>query len=574
MTTVALLSAAQEQARTYRHNGWWRDETFLDDLARWARVRPDAPAYITGRSTRRPTAAAGAGAAGAGDTAGSDDAVHVLSYRELDELVRRLAGGLYELGVRPGDVVAFQLPDWWETVALLLGCIRVGAIAQPMVPDLRAREVERALGRTSARVCVTVDSWQGYDHAGVLAEMAPRLPHLRHRVVYGDAARTDALDFHECLVRGPDEPSPASVASLDPDRPCLVLFTSGSTGEAKGVLHSLNTIYAGTSGFTAETAGTAPQADRAAATLRVSHIAGPLWSVFGTLLTGGTGVFQDAFDPDQMLDLMVLAGATRLLSPPPKLSALVAAQRSRPRRLEALHTVCTGATTIPTELVPAVQEAFGLPLRAVWGMTEIVVGTVVSRDDPPDWSASSDGRALPGLELRVVTPDGGEGTGALQVRGAALCLGTITDDIGRITPSGDSDGGWFDTGDLARPDGRGGIRIVGRMADRIYDPAAVLMIPVRDVEDELLGHPGVADVAIVACNTSDGSGEDVCAVVVPAGEPPTLADLREYLDKCGMTEYYQPTRVEILDRLPRDPLGKIRKHELRARFEGAAARPS
>jgi cyclohexanecarboxylate-CoA ligase len=568
MTTVALLSAGQEQARTYRRNGWWRDETFLDDLARWARLRPEAPAYITGRSARRAT-----GAAGAADGGGTDDAVHVLSYRELDEQVRRFAGGLYELGVRPGDVVAFQLPDWWETVALLLACIRAGAIAQPMVPDLRAREVERALTRTSARVCVTVDSWQGYDHAVVLAEMAPRLPQLRHRVVYGDAARTDALDFHECLVRWPGEPNPASAPPLDPDRPCLVLFTSGSTGEAKGVLHSLNTIYAGTSGFTAETAGAA-EVDRAAATLRVSHIAGPLWSVFGTLLTGGTGVFQDVFDPDQMLDLMVLAGTTRLLSPPPKLSALVAAQRRRQRRLEALHTVCTGATTIPTELVPAVQETFGVPLRAVWGMTEIVVGTIVGRDDPPDWSASSDGRALPGLELRVVTPDGREGTGALQVRGAALCLGTVREDIGQVLPSGDGDGGWFDTGDLARPDGRGGIRIVGRVADRIYDPAAVLMIPVRDVEDELLGHPGVADVAIVACNAVEGAGEDVCAVVVAAGEPPTLADLREYLDKCGMTEYYQPTRLEIVDRLPRDPLGKIRKHELRARFEGAAARPS
>ena len=202
-------------------------------------------------------------------------------------------------------------------------------------------------------------------------------------------------------------------------------------------------------------------------------------------------------------------------------------------------------------------------------MTEIVVGTVVGVDDPPDWSAHSDGRAIPGLELRVVTPDGREGTGSLQVRGAPLCLGTITEDIGQIAPTADVEDGWFETGDLARPDGRGGIRIMGRSVDRIYDRTGTVMIPVRDVEEELVQHPRVADVAIVPCR--DGAGEeDVCAVVVPAGEPPTLAELDEFLRLRGMTEAYHPSRLEIVDTLPRDQLGKIRKYQLRERFDGSA----
>jgi len=555
MTTLALLSAGPRLARHYRDNGWWRDETFLDDLAEWVRVRPDAAAFVNGRSR--------------------EGTVRVLSYREFDDYVRRFAGGLYDLGVRTGDVVAFQLPDWWETAALLLACMRVGAIAQPMVPELRSREIERALTRTSARVCIMVDEWAGFDHSQALAEMAPRLPHLRHRVVYGDAARTGALDFHSCLVDGRNDFDVSVLPALDPDRPCLVLFTSGSTGEAKGVLHSFNTLYAGTKGFTAATTARSPGVDRAAATLRVSHIAGPLWMVFGILLSGGTGIFQDVFDPDQLLDLMDEHGVTRLLSPPPKMFKLIEAQRRRPRRLESLHTVGSGATTIPTELVPAVHEAFGVRLRAVWGMTENVVGTIVGENDPPDWSAHSDGRPLPGVELRIVAPDGRvvtpddpDSAGALQMRGAPLCLGVVTDDIGRIRPATDGEDGWFDTGDLARPDGRGGIRIVGRVVDRIYDKAAAVMIPVRDVEDELLGHPKVADVGIIAC--SDGALEDVCAVVVPAGEPPTLDELREHLSQRGMTQSYYPTRLELVDELPKDPLGKIRKHLLRARFDAAA----
>jgi len=547
MTTMAMLSTRAEQARRYRDNGWWRDETFLDDLAGWVRVHPDAPAFINGRSR---------------------GGVEVLSYQEFDQHVRRLARGLYDLGVRTGDVVALQLPDWWETAALLLACMRVGAIAQPMVPELRAREIERTLFRTSARVCIVVEDWAGFDHSQALAEMAPRLPQLRHRVVYGDAASTGALDFHECLLgKGgkTETPDLSPLPVLDPDRPCLVLFTSGSTGEAKGVLHSCNTIYAGTSGFTAATTASVPGDDRAAGTLRMTHIAGPLWMLFGTLLSGGAGVFQDAFDPDQLLDLMEQAGATRLLATPPKMFQLIEAQRRRARPLASLHTIGAGATTIPPELVPAVQETFGVPLRAVWGMTEVVVGTIVGADDPPGWSAHSDGRALPGLELRIVTPDGDEGTGSLQVRGAALCLGTVTGD-GRIAPATDSADGWFDTGDLARPDGRGGIRIVGRVADRIYDKGASVMIPVRDVEEELLLNPAVKDVGIIAC--PDGDLEDVCAVVVPAGEPPTLDDLRGFLRERGMTESYYPTRLEFAEALPRDPLGKIRKYQLREQFAG------
>jgi cyclohexanecarboxylate-CoA ligase len=547
MTSLVHLTADPELARHYRGNGWWRDTTFLDDLAESVRTRPDEPVMINGRH--------------------ADGTVRVVSYREFDQLVRRIAGGLDDLGVRTGDVVAFQLPDWWETAALLVACLRVGAVAQPIVPQLRGREIERALGRTGARVCVTVDGWAGFPHARALAEMAPRLPALRHRVVYGDAADTGAVDFQEFFVDRPD-PDLSSVSPVHPDQPSMVLFTSGSTGEPKGVLHTCNTIYAGTSGFMAE-AVVGPGPDRAASTMRVTHIACPLWAVFGVLLTGGAGVFQDVADPGGMLDLMERAAATRLLTSPPGLDALMAAQRERPRDLSSLRTIMAGGTTVPPDMVQVVREMFGVPLRAVWGMTENVVGTAVRADDPRDWSAHSDGSPLPGLEARVVTPEGEGTTGALQVRGASMCLGTITHDIADISTTDTGHGDWFDTGDIARPDGRGGIRIEGRVADRVYDLHGEVIIPVRDVEEELLQHPNVRDIAIISC--ADGTREDVCAVVVPDGEPVTLEELHEHLRKRDMTELYFPNRLELVDELPRDPMGKLRKFELRTRFESAAA---
>jgi cyclohexanecarboxylate-CoA ligase len=543
MTTLGQLSADPDLARHYRSKGWWRDTTFIDDLAESVLIRPDEPVLINGRT--------------------ADGTVREVSYREFDQLVRRIAGGLDDLGVRGGDVVAFQLPDWWETAALLLACLRVGAVAQPIVPHLRGREIERGLARTGARVCVTVDNWAGFNHARALAEMAPRLPGLRHRVVYGDAADTGAVDFHEFFVNRPD-PDLSSLTPVTPDQPSLVLFTSGSTGEPKGVLHTCNTIYAGTSGFMAETVQ-GPGPDRAASTMRVTHIACPLWAVFGVLLTGGAGVLQDVADPDRMLDLMARAKASRLLTSPPHLAALMDAQRARPRDLSSLRTIMAGGATVPPDMVPMVREMFGAPLRAVWGMTENVVGTTVRAEDPQDWSKHSDGAPLPGLEVRVVPPDGEGATGALQVRGASMCVGALTDDIARISTTGTGHGDWFDTGDIARPDGRGGIRIEGRVADRVYDLNAEVIIPVRDVEEELLQHPDVADVAIVSC--TDGVREDVCAVVVPAGEPPALAELHEHLRKRDMTELYFPNRLEVVDDLPRDPLGKLRKYQLRAMFE-------
>jgi cyclohexanecarboxylate-CoA ligase len=269
-----------------------------------------------------------------------------------------------------------------------------------------------------------------------------------------------------------------------------------------------------------------------------------------------------------MLDLVDRAGVTRLLATPNRLFSMIEAQLRRPRRLASLHTVASGGTPIPPSLVPAVQQVFGVRLRAVWGMTEVVVGTIVGLDDPPEWSARSDGRPLPGLEMDVLAPDGSGATGELRVRGASLCLGTMARDVGEITLTADLQDGWFATGDLARPDGRGGIRIVGRVADRVIGKNAH-MIPVRDVEDELMRHPNVDDVAIISLG--QGHLEEVCAVVVPAADqpPPTLAELNDHLHERGMTDWYRPARLELADALPRDHLGKIRKYQLRERFDPA-----
>jgi cyclohexanecarboxylate-CoA ligase len=209
-------------------------------------------------------------------------------------------------------------------------------------------------------------------------------------------------------------------------------------------------------------------------------------------------------------------------------------------------------------------------LLSGWGMTEVGTGTLTRSDDPPDWAAHSDGRPVRAVELdlRSDTEITKDRPGRLYVRGAGVCLATVGRDSGTLTVMAEHDEGWYDTGDLAVPDGRGGIRLMGRAGDRI---GGVFMIPVNDVESELLKNPGVEDVALVGYPDGQG-GELACAVLVPATQPPvTLDELRKYLTDEGMTEWYLPSRLEYVESLPRNDNGKVRKELLRRWLVGEAS---
>jgi cyclohexanecarboxylate-CoA ligase len=194
-------------------------------------------------------------------------------------------------------------------------------------------------------------------------------------------------------------------------------------------------------------------------------------------------------------------------------------------------------------------------------MTENGSVTITRPEDPADWAAHSDGYPVPWMEVRIDAGGSADGIGRLLVRGASQCLGYYRRD--ELYAGLVDDDGWFDTGDLARPDGRGGIRIAGRAVDLIIRGS--YKIPVLEVEAILQHHPQVREVALVGY-TDPRLGERACAVVVPDGEPPTLEALCEHLRAEGVTEYFWPERIEVVDALPRTPIGKVQKHFLRERL--------
>ncbi|MCG6498737.1 AMP-binding protein [Kitasatospora sp. A2-31] len=284
---TGLTSATTEdRAAEYRRRGWWRDETFLDDLRRQAAKRPHKLAIAARRL--------------------ADSRTDTLDYAELARLTDRFAGALLELGVRPGDFVAAQLPNRWEIVPLMFACMRVGAVICPIAPVCREDELRHRLALTEATVCITVPEWDGYPLAATVLALKDELP-LEHVVVLGGHAFQDAIDFHDHFVAVPHEKhyeGRLDGRELGPDDPFVVLFTSGTTGESKGVLHSQNTVHSGVRGYV----DTFMLGDDLVATVTspLVHYSGFGQGVLAGVMLGGTIAFQDATDNPGLLDLSLI----------------------------------------------------------------------------------------------------------------------------------------------------------------------------------------------------------------------------------------------------------------------------
>jgi cyclohexanecarboxylate-CoA ligase len=441
--TLSSLRAPQSHIEQHHRSAVWRDAGPLADLRRWRRERPEGLAFLQygdGRETAR------------------------ITYAEYAARVERFAAAFTELGVGPGDVVAVQLPNIWQVAAVMLAGARIGAVIAPIRSAIRPPELERMLARLGAVVCVTVDNWAGFEHAAALAELAPRLPALRHRVVIGKSAG-DEIDFGEFFERTPWEDRHRTAlddAVEDPDRLALVLFTPGAPGEPgepgepKGVLHSFNTLHAGVAPI-AEAEGIGP-ADVMFIPHALTFIGGTLYGIAMPLLTGSTSVLLDAWDTDGGLRLLAETGVTAMFAAPRFFADLLAADDRTPTPLPRLRLAVTGATTVPPILVREVPSRLGVTLRTLWGRTEVAAQTWTRADQPVDWGTHSDGSPGPGLEIEL---RGGQ-PAHLFVRGAGVCLATMNLGDGRLTVTAEHGDGWYETGELAVPDGDGGIRIVGR----------------------------------------------------------------------------------------------------------------
>ncbi len=551
-----------DQGARYRQAGWWRDRTYLDDFDDAVATYPDKVAIV-------------------GHRQGQPDPLSVLTYRQLARYVDRFAGALLELGVRPTQVVSAQLPNEWTFAALTLACARIGAVINPLVPIFRERELGFILGRTESPVVITTSTFRGYDHAAMLDRVLADLPpgkHPTHGFSIGidiPSGRVRPFGAHFLERRWEEEVSPQRLQQdrITPDQVCELQFTSGTTGEPKGVMHTPNTLYAGTRVF-ADVVGLTPQ-DSIIMPSTLAHQTGFLLGIVLPLSRGMKALYQDVWDVDTFCTLVQDEQITFSAGATPFLADIVGCCERRGQRLDSMRTYLCAGAPIPSPLVERTLSGVCDNLIALWGMTENGGVTLTRIGDPPELVADSDGTPVDWMDVRVVDAGGdpvaaGE-VGRLLVRGASQTVGYFKRrDLYEEQLSVADDGGaaWFDTGDLARLRPDGGIRIAGRTKDLVIRGGE--NIPVVEVEAVLFGHPEVREVAVIGL-PDERLGERACAVVVPEHpdrEPAfSLADLVAWCEQAGMAKQFWPERLELIDAFPRTPSGKIQKFQLRERFQ-------
>jgi cyclohexanecarboxylate-CoA ligase len=471
-------------------------------------------------------------------------------------------------------VVAFQLPNWWEFIALFFACSRIGAVANPLMPIFRQRELRFMLGFAEAKVAVVPALWRGFDHMAMLREIRPDLPKLRHVLAVGGAGEDS---FEKAFL---DRPSPSATdkrkfASLRPQPNDVVelIYTSGTSGEPKAVMHTANTVLAPARCFIEDIP--VKSSDVVFMGSPYAHQTGFLYGMLMPIMLGTKTVALDLWQPTEAARLIEQEGVTWSMGSTPFLSDMVnLPEASRASVARTLRTwVCAGAP-IPRVLVQRAKAEMNLDVLSCWGMTENAGLTMTRKSDPQDKVFSTDGRALPGSGVRVVDerkqPVPPDTVGHLQARGITHFVGYLKKPQLNATDAE----GWFDTGDLARMDQDGYIRIVGRTKDVIIRGGE--NIPVAEVENLIYRHPMVAECAVVAM-PDERLGERGCVFVITKDNAPfTLADLTRFLGEQGMAKQYWPERLEVVGEMPRTPSGKIQKFKLRemaAQFSRSGVTP-
>jgi acyl-CoA synthetase (AMP-forming)/AMP-acid ligase II len=499
--------------------GAWTDETLLD---RFERADPDQLALVDG------------------DVRWSIGQIR----RDAD----RVAGALWSRGVRPGDVVCWQLPNWHEAVAFCWGVWRCGAVASPITPSLRAHEVRFILEQTGARVIAVPASFRGTDYEAM---------------VRGTGFDGDVITFrgtHTAL-----EPAHAvPVVDVGVDDRAVILWTSGTTSDPKGVVHTHRSLRCEADGI-AHAHAMRP-GDVMLLPMPITHVAGLTYGVLLPVTFGISVVLMDVWDPGVGLELLEREHVDVMISTPVFMRSMIDHPSFRGTDTSALRLFSLGGAGVAPAMVREGARAFG-GARGCWckrtyGSTEYPTLTTGREGDDPERDATTDGVIIGPAEVRVVDVATGADVdpgqpGELLVRGPEMFVGYLDS---KLDADAFDDGGWFHTGDLATFDGTY-LTIVDRLKDVIIRGGE--NISAAEVEALLVSHPSVVEAACVA-RPDPMMGERVCAFVITRdGTTVTLDELRTYLVELGLARFKLPERLEVREELPRTASGKVQKAPLR-----------
>jgi cyclohexanecarboxylate-CoA ligase len=479
------------------------------------------------------------------------------TFAEVARRAERMAVGLGRLGVRPGDVVSWQLPNWMEAAALAAAVDRLGAVSNPIITIYREREVGFVCREAASRVLVVPGVVRGVDHRELAAAVQSAVPSLEHVVTLraAPAGRQRGLESLEDDPTAPLPPSPHG-----PHDVASVFYTSGTTADPKGVLHTPSTLGS-VLHYHAQLFPGSPD-DVSLLQFPIPHIGGVVLFIMLPLRSGSSVVLMEGYDPELAIELIARYHVTSAGGPPAVLQGMFAAKNWSPDKVRSVRSSGSGAADVSPELIRQAQERFGGFAYRSYGMTECPMFTSGRPGDPEARLHYTDGRPVPGAVARLVDEAGrpvGPGVeGEVEADGPQLCVGYLDPRLNvAFTPDG-----FFRTGDLGEMDADGYLRITGRRKDVIIRKGENLSA--KGIEDELAAHPKIADVAVVGVPDAT-SGERVCACVVlrPGVAGLTLDEVRTYMAGRGVMRQKIPEQLEVIAELPRNATGKVRKDVLR-----------
>lgn len=477
-----------------------------------------------------------------------------LTRAALVEDALALSAALYARGMRPGDVVAFQVPNWREAAVLNLACAFSGLVINPIVPIYRDAEVTMMLGDCRARALFVASSFRNHDFAAMAERVRQNLPHLDQVfTVRGSGDHDYQALVAEGRGRAFDRPN------VDPLGVKLVLYTSGTTGRPKGVLHSHVTLQRIVRASAAHWGMRAGEATLMPSP--VTHVSGYANGLELPLIWGTCTILMESWNAADALDLIERYQLAGTVAATPFLVELAAAARASGKRLPSFRYFACGGAAVPPEVIPAANAAFE-QCRAfrVFGSSEVPLVTF-GWPDNEHRAATTDGRIVD-YDVRIVDdhdrdlPDGSEGE--ILARGPGMLMGYADE---AQTAEAITTDGYFRTGDLGVRSPDGALTITGRKKDLIIRGGE--NISAKEIEDVLHTHGSVREASVVAM-PHERLGEGICAYIIAVDEPPDAAELAAHVAASGLAKQKIPERFEFVDDFPRTASGKIRKDRLRA----------
>jgi cyclohexanecarboxylate-CoA ligase len=536
----AVLIPARKEAMLKQ--GYWFNQTILDFLRSAVEKNPDKTALVSVKV--------------------ENQTEQTFSYQQLWEMTNKIALGLKQLGVEKNDVVSCQLPNWWEFTLLYLACSRIGAVLNPLMPIFRERELEFMLKHGESKVFVVPKTFRNFNHEQLANQLQNKLDSLKHVVVVNGEGENN---FDHLLLNHGLEQETLAVAALDglesgPDDITQLIFTSGTTGEPKGVMHTANTLFS----------NIVPYADRLHLTENdvvlmaspMAHQTGFMYGLMMPIQLNTTVVLQDVWDVAKAVDLIHQHQVNFTMASTPFLNDLSNTVAEQHDKVDSLKIFLCAGAPIPGPLVQKAREILSVKVISAWGMTECGAVTLTRPEDEDERSFNTDGIALPGVEIKIVDKKGQakavNESGRLMIRTCSNFGGYL-----KRPHLNDTDAeGWFDTGDIAYQDEQGYIRICGRKKDVIIRGGE--NIPVAEIESLMYKHPNIATVALVAY-ADERMGERACAIIKlkDPTQPLNFNELVDFLKTHNLAMQYLPERLEIWEDIPMTPSGKIQKFKLR-----------